>query len=410
MDYEKIFGLILDLGSALVNSGAEVHRAEDTMYRLLEAYGFENPNVWLVPTNIQATVILPGSGKLRTQIRHVRAASINFNRFDKLNDLSRHLCANPVDAPEFRRLLNEALDHECNPVWLQYIGAMLGGPFYALFFGCEPTDLICAALTSALILFIDRHTVKTLGPLLRNFITTFFAGLFILACARFGWVVHPGSVTTGVIILVVSALGVTNALRDFVCLDSLSGVINITAAVTGALGIGLGICAAIQLLGDGTNLALMSRSTVPEQLIASTVSSIGFALLFHIKSIKKLVCCALGGLAVWAVYLFASAHLTHEFISAICAAMFCAVYAQIMARFNRAPATVFMTIGMFPLIPGSALYRTMYGIVRNDTALAATSMTTTILVCFAIALGFLASDSLGRSLAYARGHAIGHRK
>lgn len=397
MDHKKVFGLILDIGAALVGSGAETHRAEDTMYRLLDAYKFKNCNVWLVPTDVQATVTLP-DGEICTQIRQVPPLSINYERFDRLNDLSRKVCMNPLDDKALAKAYAKIMGLKGNPVWLQYVGAMLGGPFYALFFGAQPADLFCALLASALILFTDRHVRKDLGPLLRNFITLFFAEALILACYNFGIVERPGSVTAGVIILVVSALGVTNGLRDFVCLDSLSGVINITAAFTGALGIGLGVCAAMVLFPLGKGLELMSTCPVAVQLISCAISSLGFALLFHVHGLRKLMFSALGGLLVWSAYLIASVYIPSAFVSAVCASVFSAVYAQIMARVNRTPATIFMTVSVFPLIPGASLYYTMYGLIRNDNAFAFSSFSSMILTCFAIALGYLAVDAFGRMM------------
>ena len=70
----------------MIQSGAETHRVEDSLYRLLESYGFTECNVWVVPTNIQATVITP-DGTCLTQIRHIRRSGIDFAALDDLNTL-----------------------------------------------------------------------------------------------------------------------------------------------------------------------------------------------------------------------------------------------------------------------------------------------------------------------------------
>lgn len=41
MDYTKVLKGILDLGEAMINSGAEIGRVEDSLYRLCDAYGFK---------------------------------------------------------------------------------------------------------------------------------------------------------------------------------------------------------------------------------------------------------------------------------------------------------------------------------------------------------------------------------
>ena len=92
MDYERVFGLFLDLGRELIRCGGETHRVEDTLYRLAAAYHFTDCNLWVVPSEIQATMTDP-EGNIRTQIRHVRGSSTNFDALDRLNALSRSACA-----------------------------------------------------------------------------------------------------------------------------------------------------------------------------------------------------------------------------------------------------------------------------------------------------------------------------
>lgn len=70
MDYTKVLKGILDLGEAMINSGAEIGRVEDSLYRLCDAYGFKKRNCWVISSNIQATVETP-NGETLTQIRHV---------------------------------------------------------------------------------------------------------------------------------------------------------------------------------------------------------------------------------------------------------------------------------------------------------------------------------------------------
>ena len=40
VDYKQILKVILDIGEQMINSGAEIGRVEDSMYRLCRSYGF----------------------------------------------------------------------------------------------------------------------------------------------------------------------------------------------------------------------------------------------------------------------------------------------------------------------------------------------------------------------------------
>ena len=75
MDYKQILKVILDIGEQMINSGAEISRVEDSMYRLCRSYGFTRVNCWVISSNIQATVETP-DGDIFTQIRHVPEGEI----------------------------------------------------------------------------------------------------------------------------------------------------------------------------------------------------------------------------------------------------------------------------------------------------------------------------------------------
>lgn len=89
------------------------------------------------------------------------------------------------------------------------------------------------------------------------------------------------------------------------------------------------------------------------------------------------------------VYLFVQSFVTGYFVPYFAAAVFVAVYAEIMARINRAPATIFLTAAAVPLIPGGSLYYTMAGLVNKDEVLFTQSGEAAIVIALAIAMGFV---------------------
>lgn len=93
--------------------------------------------------------------------------------------------------------------------------------------------------------------------------------------------------------------------------------------------------------------------------------SLGFALLFHVRT-RLLLPASLGGFFSWGIYLLGTHFLEGIFLPSILTAAFCALYAEILARLLKAPATVFFITALIPLIPGSGLYYTMSYIVQRD--------------------------------------------
>lgn len=398
MNYEPIFSTILDLGRELIRCGGETHRVEDTVYRLAEAYDFRACNIWVVPSEIQATFTDP-EGMTRTQIRSVRGSGVNFDALDRLNALSRWACAEKPSAEQLSIRLELIRGAAPMKPWLNYLMGLLGGWGFALFFGCDLMDSLVAAAASVIVFFLVRRLSSREGnPLILNFAVSFVAELFILLVCRFSFGVHMETITIGVVMLLVSGLGAFNGLRDMVHLDTLSGLINLVASLTGALGIALGMALPMLIFRSWGAVAVSTGEPAPWiQLLSITVACVGFSILFRVRG-RKIVFCTLGATLTWAVYLLAYHVYPSAFGATLVSSIFCGLYAQIMARINKSPATIFSTICILPLVPGSSLYYAMYGVVTRNPELAYSKGMSLVLICFGIVLGFMVVEVVNRFL------------
>jgi uncharacterized membrane protein YjjP (DUF1212 family) len=248
VDYKQILKGILDIGEEMVNSGAEIGRVEDSMYRLCRSYGFSKANCWVISSNIQATVESP-DGEIITQIRHVPGGEMNFDRLDYLNNLSRKVCADTPDAPELRKRLDEVLARPAQPKWIHYIAGVLGGTGFAVFFNCDLLDSMVAVIASLIIVALGDILGKIeSNPLIFNAIISFIVEIFIIFSVQLGFGHHVGNITVGVVMLMISGIGFTNGISNLLHKDTLSGIINISKAVLGATGIAIGIALPILLM------------------------------------------------------------------------------------------------------------------------------------------------------------------
>ena len=88
--------------------------------------------------------------------------------------------------------------------------------------------------------------------------------------------------------------------------------------------------------------------------------------------------------------------MSNVFPSTLGAAIVGAFYAQIMARAHKAPATIFQTVSVIPLIPGAALYYMMSGFVTGQMDFALKRGGTFIMTCVALVLGFMVVEVIGK--------------
>lgn len=90
-------------------------------------------------------------------------------------------------------------------------------------------------------------------------------------------------------------------------------------------------------------------------ILAASLASIGFAIVFKIHS-KHFFSIAIGGGLSWLSYLIFYHFTSNDTISIFFASFTITVFSEIIARINKAPSSIFYIPSMIPLIPGGNLY------------------------------------------------------
>ena len=133
------------------------------------------------------------------------------------------------------------------------------------------------------------------------------------------------------------------------------------------------------------------------QILAGFVGSMGFAVLFNVRGIKLFIA-SIGGLISWLLFVLLSKGISNEPVNYFIVALVISLYAEIMARVFKTPASTFVTTSLIPLIPGSSLYYTMtYAFNRSFEDFLQKGIYTLQLAA-ALALGIIVSTALTRIL------------
>lgn len=91
MDYYLLTDLAATMGYHLAMSGAETFRVEDTIRRILRAYGVEC-EVFAIP-NCVSVSLEAANGKPLMIMRRIGFHGNDLEKLEKLNALSRRICA-----------------------------------------------------------------------------------------------------------------------------------------------------------------------------------------------------------------------------------------------------------------------------------------------------------------------------
>ena len=129
------------------------------------------------------------------------------------------------------------------------------------------------------------------------------------------------------------------------------------------------------------------------EFLAAFGGTAAFALLFQVRR-GKLLLASLGGLLAWAVYLALRPVMPQDVPRFFVASVVLTIYAEILARVVKCPATLFLVTAAVPLIPGGSLYNTMRYFVEGDFAASSSQGLNTILLALAIAAGMIVPMSM----------------
>ena len=90
MEYDDLLNMGTELGYQLMFSGAEIYRVEESVYRLLTAYGLQ-PQVFAIPNCLIVSLNTP-QGHPITRMRRIPSHGTDIELLERCNDLCRRLC------------------------------------------------------------------------------------------------------------------------------------------------------------------------------------------------------------------------------------------------------------------------------------------------------------------------------
>ena len=398
MDYNALLDLATDLGYELAMSGAETFRVEESITRVLTSYGVE-AEVFAIP-NYLVVSITTDSGQPITRMRRIGYHGNDLDAVEKFNGLSRAFCnrkPEPKIGLQWLSMVKQQQIYYSRPVL--YIGNFLGALGFALFFGGNWIDGLCAGVCGLLVGFITMFLDDMKA---NNFFRT-IAASFVLALTAYalnamGIANNPDAVSIGALMLLVPGLLFTNAMRDIIYGDTNSGVNRIVQVLLIAVALALGTGAAWNFSSSFWGAPVSDAATVHglmSQCFHCFLGCLGFAILFNIHGPGALLC-TLGGVIAWIVYDLVLQGSGNDVAAYFWAALTSSFYSEIMARVRKCPAISYLVVAIFPLIPGAGVYYTMYYAVQGNMDAFASSGMHTAAIAGSIAVGILLASTIFR--------------
>lgn len=249
MDYKLLMKMAVKVGEVMLSHGAEAHRVEDTVYRILKTANLQTTEVFVIMTGMFATLADPSIDTI-TVTKRVRSNGNNLKQICYANEISRQYCTGAISLEEAYELIDEGCCREYSSM-MSMLGNVLIVSTFPLLVGGTFADCFGALLTG----FIVAGSIWGAGklrlhPFLKDLTVAFLAGASYLLLSRlFPFPVHQDAIIIACIMPLVPGVAITNAIRDTLNGDYVSGAARAVEAFIKALAIALGVGISLMLLG-----------------------------------------------------------------------------------------------------------------------------------------------------------------
>ncbi len=249
-DPKTLLCLVLDIGEEMLTAGGEVNRVEDSIYRMLTAYGYRKVNVFTITEFISVSFLDP-EGRIVSESRRVYKHENNMHHLEDLNELSRRVCGNPMTVRELYDALNEMkpVKYSQNP-WVMMLAYFLGSGGFAVFFDGSIIDGIVAGFIGILIYLSGRFTkVSQMNKFLYIALAALLSGFAAILLKSLGIGEHLDKIMIGDIMLLIPGLALTTSFRDVMRGDIIAGLLRFIESIFIAAAIAVGYALPLMIYG-----------------------------------------------------------------------------------------------------------------------------------------------------------------
>ena len=398
MEYHILMELASELGTRLAVAGAETYRVEESIVRVLAAYGLDS-RVYSVPHSLFITIMIPGQLPI-TQLCRMKSVGTDLDAVEKYNNFSRAVCEQKPDprvALEWLKETDKARKIYSFPKVL--LGHILVACGLCVFYGGVLSDVICAGLCGLFLGLFNRFLSKyNSNVFFQNIAAGFAMAFFAYFLAELGLSRNIDTSVIGTLMLLVPGLLFTNSLRDIIFGDINSGVNRVVTAILIASAVALGTAVAWNAAQYLWGIPVAPAPLAHPPLLTCTGTAIactGFLYVWNIHGKGKWVC-PVGGFLTWAIFCFAKELGFGYAMCCLFGTIFAASYAEVMARIRKYPAISYLVIGLISLIPGSNIYYTAQQALQSNLDRFIREGTLLVVTAGVMAVGIILVSSTAR--------------
>ncbi len=399
---KKVLVTALYAGELMMKSGAEVYRVEETIERICYACKIDYVECFATTTGIFLSL---DSGKgdedVQTFIKRIKYNDIDLKKISRLNQFSREFTTTDLSVDEGFQQLKDISAEKRYPVAFRILGAILVGLTLCPIFGGGISDSICAGVIGGCIYTISMLIERLDFPkFIRTFVGCAICAFLAILAFSMGLCDSLAPVITASMSIYLPGVAITNAARDMLSGDMLSGVARLTEAILLAVGIAGGVGLVLKFYSIWSTNHLVTNSASHEIWVMSLCmlfAVFGFCVLFHSPMSTAFYACVVGAAGQMTMQYMLSIG-QGQAIACFTGACVLAILAEFGSRAGKDATTIFIIPGIIPLVPGALLYGSMMKLLGGDMTAAASVALSALVTALSIAAALVVISSLTRLL------------
>ena len=242
---KKTLIMALYAGEIMLKNGAETYRVEDTIVRLCKSRNFPYVEAYVTPTGIFVSVDSKGESQdeIVTYVKRIKSRSINLNKVAEVNNFSRRFVESDISLDKGLSIL-KSIDNSkpYSPNIAALLGGGFSGAFITLLFGGNLLEFLSAIISGSIVgYFLSKLDKTEFPPFLSNIIGGATAALVSILLSYISPLINVDLVITGAIMSMLPGVAITNAVRDSIAGDLVSGLARAAEALIVATSIAVGV-------------------------------------------------------------------------------------------------------------------------------------------------------------------------
>lgn len=246
MNYKKLVEMALLAGEIMLASGAETYRVEDTIMHILRVSGFETTEAIVTGMAIFVTLADEEEHTI-SSVKRVGGRATDLGKVYKVNTVSRQFCAGQMSLEDAYQELKQIKASSAYGSFQKFMGNVGTVMFFAVLLGGSQYDFAFATINGLIIAFCLYELEKIR---MNGFFTNVISACVVAITSTFFQQVLKAPIAldvviSGSILPLLPGVAITNAIRDTLQGDYMSGgaraIEAFVMATSIAIGIGIGL-------------------------------------------------------------------------------------------------------------------------------------------------------------------------